>query len=60
VLYADLACLIGAPAPAEAPAPANIGSKKLSNARLRASGLTLQWPDSRAGYAALLADAAQA
>jgi len=43
-----------------AAAPANIGSKKLSNARLRASGLTLQWPDSRAGYAALLADAAQA
>lgn len=57
-LYADLARLIGAPAPAEAPAPAGIGSKKLSNARLRASGLTLQWPDSRAGYAALLADAA--
>ncbi len=46
------------PAPAEGPAPAGIGSKKLSNARLRASGLTLQWPDSRAGYAALLADAA--
>ena len=57
-LYADLARLIGAPAPAEGPAPAGIGSKKLSNARLRASGLTLQWPDSRAGYAALLADAA--
>ena len=57
-LYADLARLIGAPAPAEAPAPAGIGSKKLSNARLRASGLTLQWPDSRTGYAALLADAA--
>ncbi|MFD4839348.1 NAD-dependent epimerase/dehydratase family protein [Achromobacter sp. NPDC058515] len=56
-LYADLARLIGAPAPREAPAPANIGSKKLSNARLRASGLTLQWPDSRLGYAALLAEA---
>ena len=38
------------------PAPANVGSKKLSNARLRASGLRLQWPDSRPGYAALLAD----
>ena len=62
ILYADLARLIGAPAPREAPAPANVGSKKLSNARLRASGLTLQWPDSRAGYAALLAQggAAQA
>lgn len=60
-LYADLARLIGAPPPQEAPAPANVGSKKLSNARLRASGLTLQWPDSRVGYAALLkGDAAQA
>ncbi|MBB1629047.1 NAD-dependent epimerase/dehydratase family protein [Achromobacter sp. UMC71] len=58
-LYADLARLVGAPAPAEAPAPANIGSKKLSNARLRASGLALQWPDARIGYAALLANAAQ-
>ena len=54
-LYAELAEMIGAPAPREAPAPANVGSKKLSNARLRASGLTLQWPDSRQGYAALLA-----
>lgn len=57
-LYADLARLIGAPTPDEGPAPTGIGSKKLSNARLRASGLTPQWPDSRAGYAALLADAA--
>ena len=55
VLYAELAALIGAPAPREAPAPVNVGSKKLSNARLRASGLTLQWPDSRKGYAALVA-----
>lgn len=53
-LYAYLAERIGAPAPQEGPAPANVGSKRLSNARLRASGLTLQWPDSRAGYAALL------
>lgn len=56
-LYADLAKLIGAPEPREAPAPLHVGSKKLSNARLRASGLTLQWPDSRQGYAALLAQA---
>lgn len=56
-LYSDLARLIGAPEPREAPAPANVGSKKLSNARLRASGLTLQWPDSRLGYAALLEEA---
>lgn len=60
VLYAELAAMVGAPAPREAPAPANVGSKKLSNTRLRASGLTLQWPDSRQGYAALLADASGA
>ncbi len=35
-------------------APAHVGSKRLSNARLRASGFTLQWPDARLGYAALL------
>ena len=51
------ATVAGAPAPRTAPAPANVGSKKLSNARLRASGFTLQWPDSRLGYAALLAEA---
>ena len=59
-LYADLARLAGAPAPRIAPAPANVGSKKLSNARLRASGLRLQWPDSRPGYAALLAEGERA
>ena len=51
-LYADLARIIGAPAPRIAPAPANVGSKKLSNARRRpaaCSGRTR-------GYAALLAD----
>lgn len=53
-LYAYLAALVGAPVPQEGPAPANVGSKRLSNARLRASGLTLLWPDSREGYAALL------
>lgn len=59
-LYAELARMIGAPSPADGPAPAGVGSKKLSNARLRSSGLALQWPDSRAGYAALLADSVQA
>jgi len=53
VLYGHLAGLVGAPGPAEGPAPAGVGSKRLRNARLRASGLALQWPDSRAGYAAL-------
>mgnify|MGYP006177683599 CR=1 FL=1 len=54
VLYGYLAGLLGAPAPAEGPPPPGVGSKRLSNARLRGSGLTLQWPDSRAGYAALI------
>ncbi|SSW63280.1 NAD-dependent epimerase/dehydratase family protein [Achromobacter agilis] len=58
-LYAELARLAGAPSPRVAPAPANVGSKKLSNAWLRAAGFTLRWPDSRLGYAALLAEAGQ-
>ncbi|MVW71875.1 SDR family oxidoreductase [Bordetella sp. 15P40C-2] len=53
-LYTHLARLIAAPEPADGPAPANIGSKRLSNARLRASGWTPRWPDAREGYAALL------
>lgn len=54
VLYDDLAALIHAPAAGEGPSPAGVGSKRLSNARLRASGFRFQWPDSRAGYAELL------
>ena len=54
-LYDHLAGLIGAPLAGEGPAPAGIGSKRLSNARLRASGFVPQWPDARDGYAALLA-----
>lgn len=54
VLYDHLAALIGVPAAADGPVPAGIGSKRLSNARLRASGFVPQWPDSREGYAALL------
>lgn len=53
-LYGDLADRIGAPAVPDGPAPASIGSKKLSNARLRDSGFRLQWPDARLGYAHLL------
>ena len=55
VLYDHLAALTGAPRPADGPAPAGIGSKRLSNARLRASGFAPAWPDAREGYAALLA-----
>ncbi|WP_266171515.1 NAD-dependent epimerase/dehydratase family protein [Dyella subtropica] len=54
VLYDHLAACIGAPTPAEGAAPTGIGSKRLSNARLRASGFTPQWPDAREGYEALL------
>ena len=53
-LYDHLAGLIGAPLPGDGPAPAGVGSKRLSNARLRASGWMPQWPDAREGYAALL------
>ncbi|HKR77394.1 MAG TPA: SDR family oxidoreductase [Rhodanobacter sp.] len=53
-LYDFLAHLVDAPLPAEGPAPAGVGSKRLSNARLRASGWAPQWPDARDGYAALL------
>lgn len=54
VLYDHLASLVNAPVPAEGPAPPGVGSKRLSNARLRASGFVPQWPDAREGYAALL------
>jgi nucleoside-diphosphate-sugar epimerase len=58
VLYDYLAQRIGCPPPAAGPAPAGVGSKRLCNARLRASGYTPAWPDARAGYAALLAQTA--
>ncbi|WP_460878528.1 NAD-dependent epimerase/dehydratase family protein [Rhodanobacter koreensis] len=54
VLYDHLSALLGVPPAADGPAPAGIGSKRLSNARLRASGFVPHWPDSRDGYAALL------
>ena len=57
VLYDHIAALAGAPRPAAGPPPAGVGSKRLSNARLRASGFVPRWPDARAGYAALLASA---
>jgi nucleoside-diphosphate-sugar epimerase len=53
-LYDALARRVQAPLPAEGEAPAGVGSKRLSNARLRASGFVPQWPDAREGYAALL------
>lgn len=56
-LYAALAEMLGAPPPGEGPPPAGIGNKRLSNARLRASGFVPAWPDARRGYAALIAAA---
>ena len=57
-LYGFLAEQLGAPAPAAGPPPRGIGNKRLSNARLRASGYTLRWPDARAGYRDQLAGSA--
>lgn len=57
-LYDELAALAGAPPVPAGPAPAGVGSKRLSNARLKASGFQFRWPDSRTGYAALLQQAA--
>jgi nucleoside-diphosphate-sugar epimerase len=54
VLYDHLAGLLGVPPPSEGAAPLGVGSKRLSNARLRASGFRPRWPDARDGYAALL------
>lgn len=54
VLYDHLAALIGAPPPVEGAAPPGVGSKRLSNACLRAGGFVPQWTDAREGYAALL------
>lgn len=53
-LYDGLARRLNAPMPGDGPAPANVGSKRLSNALLRASGFEFRWPDARVGYAALL------
>ncbi len=53
-LYEYLAPLVGGPPPPEGTAPAMVGSKRLSNARLKATGFVFKWPDSRTGHAALL------
>lgn len=53
-LYDYLAQLVDAPPPADGPAPVGVGSKRLRNTRLRASGWVPAWPDARDGYAALL------
>lgn len=54
ILYAHIATKMRAPDILPGSAPANVGSKRLCNARLRHSGFTLQWPDARLGYTAIL------
>jgi nucleoside-diphosphate-sugar epimerase len=53
-LYDSISMLMAIPFSPDGPAPAGVGSKRLSNARLRASGFDPRWPDSRVGYAELL------
>lgn len=50
VLYTALAQHIDAPAVPVGPAPANIGSKRMRNTRLRATGWAPMHPDARTGY----------
>ena len=54
VLYDRLADMLGATPPPEGQAPAMLGSKKLSNARLLSTGFTCCWPDALVGYANLI------
>jgi nucleoside-diphosphate-sugar epimerase len=54
VLYEALAKLVGGPIPPKGDAPVSVGSKRLNNARLRGSGFSFTWPDSRDGHAALI------
>ncbi len=51
-LYQYLASTLGAPPVPVGPAPRMVGSKRLSNARLKNSGFSFRWPDSREGYRA--------
>lgn len=53
-LYDALAHMLDAPAPPEGPLQGTAGSKKLSNARLRASGFVPAWPDAVQGYRPLI------
>lgn len=49
-LYEALAQLVGGPIPTVSESPVFVGSKRLSNAKLRETGFVFQWPDSRDGY----------
>lgn len=49
-LYAALAAHMGAPEVAIGPAPAGVGSKRMRNTRLRATGWVPAYADARSGY----------
>jgi nucleoside-diphosphate-sugar epimerase len=49
-LYEALAQQVGGPVPPVSESPAFVGSKRLSNKRIRETGFVFQWPDSRDGY----------
>jgi nucleoside-diphosphate-sugar epimerase len=53
-LYDYLAGLLGAAPPPDGSPVTGIGNKRMSNARLRATGFQCRWPDARIGYAALI------
>ena len=53
-LYESLARLLAAPPVPQGDAPAQVGNKRLCNARLRASGWRPRFPDSREGYRTLV------
>jgi nucleoside-diphosphate-sugar epimerase len=53
-LYDYLAGLLGAAPPPDGSPVTGIGNKRMSNARLRATGFQCRWPDARMGYAALI------
>ncbi|OWT61835.1 NAD-dependent epimerase/dehydratase family protein [Candidimonas nitroreducens] len=53
-LYDALARMLGAPQPPYGPPGGETGSKRLGNARLRASGFVPAWPDAVLGYKSLI------
>lgn len=53
-LYEALAQQVGGPVPPVSESPTFVGSKRLSNERIRETGFVFQWPDSRDGYRDIL------
>ena len=53
-LYAGLAAMMGAPPPSEGAAPSNVGSKRMRNALLRATGWSPAYPNALEGYRTLI------